>query len=77
MIVPEIKVDVIDNPDGTINVNVTCLVCGGPTTHTDVYGIWCAKECGREACVASPWPGPHNGCEGFEDHLLAMFKDLL
>jgi hypothetical protein len=36
------------NPDGTRNLYITCQECGGTITHSDEYGMWCDKECGRE-----------------------------
>ena len=34
--------------DGGFNLSLTCSECGGKITHTDKYGMWCERECGRD-----------------------------
>lgn len=31
---------------------MTCKQCKGHLTHNDEYGMWCDKECGRDASVS-------------------------
>ena len=46
-----IRVDKHELEDGKFDVDITCEVCGGPITHSDKYGMWCDKECGREMSI--------------------------
>jgi len=34
--------------DGTVDLEITCSVCGKPITHTTEEGMFCDDECERE-----------------------------
>lgn len=46
-----VGVKTTENSDGTFDVSVNCKECGGSLTHADCYGMWCDKQCRRQASV--------------------------
>ena len=36
---------------GGVDLTLGCSTCGGSITHSDDYGMWCDKECGREDSI--------------------------
>jgi hypothetical protein len=41
---------IIDNPDGTMEAQVTCEISGKSITITNEYGVFCEDLCELEEC---------------------------
>lgn len=42
-----IKQKITENPNGTIDIDLTCKICGKPIVQSTKYGMYCEDKCGE------------------------------